>query len=226
VGELISALKSEWRYRKALIVFTADHGESFTERELWFDHGTAASAEQLHVPLIVKYPGNKGDGERVGAQVGLADIAPTVLQLVEEGLSEEGVAVPEAWAALRKGMDGRSLRGTERRPLLGGESSHCKTEPALRCDPPGPMGKELAARDGEHAVVQAVTRDGVELRVYDRKADPAELKPLSAPAPAELASRVAEMQQLRAAMGLSAPEASADPNDEESQKLKELGYMD
>ena len=40
-------LKQQGRYDNALIIVTADHGESFTERELWFDHGTTAHEEQL-----------------------------------------------------------------------------------------------------------------------------------------------------------------------------------
>ena len=59
IGKITSALKEQNRYEDARIIFTSDHGESFTERELWFDHGTTAHEEQLHVPLIIKYPDNR-----------------------------------------------------------------------------------------------------------------------------------------------------------------------
>ena len=39
VGKILKSLKKSERYENSIIVLTADHGESFDERELWFDHG-------------------------------------------------------------------------------------------------------------------------------------------------------------------------------------------
>jgi hypothetical protein len=81
VGRLVQALKEQDRYEDAMIILLADHGESLTERELWFDHGTSAHVEQLQVPLIVKYPGGKRAGSVDDRLVSLVDVAPTVLSV-------------------------------------------------------------------------------------------------------------------------------------------------
>ena len=61
IKETYALFKRQNRYDIPLL-FTADHGESFTERELWFDHGTYPH-EQLHIPLIIKYPIRNGQGK-------------------------------------------------------------------------------------------------------------------------------------------------------------------
>lgn len=198
VGRLIWMLEATGRYEDAMIVFTADHGESFTERELWFDHGTTAHEEQLHVPLIIKYPDGWGAGRREAALVGLQDIVPTVLDALGQG----AVA----------GLDGQGLRVD---PLIGhatleGESSHCKGEAALGCAPRGPGGKMLAVRTPALTYLEAPRAEGRLLETYDRSADLAEVQPLVDPeVPAALVERVRAMAAARAAMNLQDPEATA-----------------
>lgn len=198
VGRLLWMLEATGRYDDAMIVFTADHGESFAERELWFDHGTTAHEEQLHVPLIIKYPDGWGAGRREQALVGLQDIVPTVL-------AATGLAAVD-------GLDGLSLRAEPLlgHPMLEGESSHCKGEVALGCAPRGPAGKVLAVRTPGFTYLEAPRVEGRAVELYDRVADPAELEPLEAPAPpAAMSARVAAMAAARAAMKLEDPEAAA-----------------
>ena len=198
VGRLLWMLEATGRYDGAMIVLTADHGESFAERELWFDHGTTAHEEQLHVPLIIKFPQGWGAGERHDALVGLQDIVPTVL----DTLGMPAVA----------GLDGLSLRA---RPLVGhsqleGESSHCKGEAALGCAPRGPAGKMFSVRTPALTYIEAPRVDGLAREGYDRGADPAERQPLADfAAPPSMVERVASMAAARAAMNLRDPEAGA-----------------
>ena len=120
VGWILDTLESTGRLERALIVLTADHGESFDERDLWFDHGTHASEEQLHVPLVIHFPDGKRGGEVADELVGLMDVAPTVINV----LNLEPMAA----------ADGRSLRlDGSGHAILMGESSHCKSaqEPVL-----------------------------------------------------------------------------------------------
>ncbi|MCK6507872.1 sulfatase [Myxococcota bacterium] len=211
VGRIVAALKEAGRYDGALIVLTADHGESFTERELWFDHGTHASPEQLHVPLIIKYPGGEGAGSRVDALVGLGDVAPTVLDALDLP------PLPRA--------EGRPIRQGGRDHVFG-ESSHCKTEPVLTCAPKGPAGKELAVRDRARALVRRSTAEGAAWDGYDRGADPGERSPLPPGDPAwqgELEQAHAHRVAM-AATGAQQEGAPVDP--EELQALQALGYVD
>lgn len=213
VGRILDALKEAGRYDGALIVLTADHGESFTERELWFDHGTHASPEQLHVPLIIKYPGGEGAGSRVDTLVGLGDVAPTILDALDLP------PLPQA--------EGRPIHQGGRTRVLG-ESSHCKSEPVLTCAPKGPEGKELAVRDGTQALVRRSTAQGAAWDRYDRSSDPGERSPLAAGAsdPAWQAE-LDQAHALRVTMAAaSAPDPGAPTDPEELQALQALGYVD
>ena len=187
VGALLGALHAADRFDPALIIVTSDHGESLTEQPLWFDHGTAPSAEQLHVPLFVKLPFQERAGERVSAPVSLLDLLPTVLSVA--GLAPDPT------------LDGHSLLGplSPDRILLG-EDSHCKEHPALPCAPRGPRGKAFAARDGSFSLLRAPAAAGPVYTLFDRKADPAEQKPLDTPPPAALIAAVDAAAAARAAV--------------------------
>jgi len=78
IGRFLDALRAEGRYDRSLIVVTADHGEEFLDHGGWW-HGTSLYEEQIHVPLLVKLPGNARAGTRVPWQVRSVDIAPTVV---------------------------------------------------------------------------------------------------------------------------------------------------
>ncbi|HVR69384.1 MAG TPA: sulfatase [Vicinamibacteria bacterium] len=86
-GRFVRELRARGLYDQALIVFTADHGEEFLDHGQW-THGKSVFDELIHVPLIVKFPGQVDAGARVRQQVQLVDIVPTVLQ-------SQGLPVPE-----------------------------------------------------------------------------------------------------------------------------------
>jgi arylsulfatase A-like enzyme len=77
-GRFVKELKADGRYDDALVVFVADHGEEFHDHGLWL-HGRSLFDELIHVPLVVKLPGNAHAGQRVAEQVQGIDIVPTVL---------------------------------------------------------------------------------------------------------------------------------------------------
>ena len=217
VGRVVAWLKQHDRYDDALIVFTADHGESFTERSLWFDHGTTAHEEQLHVPLLIKYPQGWGAGTRVEGLVGLADIAPTVLHL-QSGDRPTG-------------LDGHSLRDPAftGHAVLTGESSHCKGAPVLRCAPRGPGGKSFSARSAAHTLIQRRLSGGVERALYDRDRDRAEAIPLRAddapPALVHAIDTIATDRATRDYRGYDQP-SRTDEDQQEQEALEALGYRD
>jgi arylsulfatase A-like enzyme len=220
VGQVVAALKQAGRYDNALIVLTADHGESFTERELWFDHGTTPYVEQLQVPLVIKWPGGKRAGEVRAELVSLTDLAPTVLDVV--GLSPLGRTT------------GLSLVGAgPGHPLLGGESSHCKAEDVLSCTPKGPQGKLYAVRDSTQTLVWEPRAEGPQTLVYDRVQDPLELAPTTVVAPevgpAALAEALAALraEPLRALLKADSSEGGGEGDDDaEAEALRSLGYIE
>jgi arylsulfatase A-like enzyme len=82
VGELCQWLREAGLYDQTLIVLTADHGQEFYEHGGWW-HGTTLYEEQIHVPLLVKLPGNRGAGRTDERMVRSLDIAPTILTLAD-----------------------------------------------------------------------------------------------------------------------------------------------
>lgn len=108
VGRILDRLRTEGLYDRALVVVTADHGE-----ELWdhggFFHGHSLYDELLHVPLVVKFPGDWAAGSSVDALARSVDILPTVADLVARSRGEEGEGLPDA--------DGQSLV-----PLVQGDA--------------------------------------------------------------------------------------------------------
>jgi len=84
VGRLLAALRTRGLYQDALLVVVADHGEAFGEHgEL--SHGLLLYDDTVHVPLLIKLPGERAHHLAVESRVGLVDIAPTLLQ--ELGIS-------------------------------------------------------------------------------------------------------------------------------------------
>lgn len=117
-GRLLDRLRALGRYEDALIILVADHGEEFGEHGGW-EHGKTLYAEQLRVPLIVKFPRGWGAGVRVDRLARQIDIAPTVLAALGhdagdvDGAPLQALIAPTAPPARRTAR--ASLRLDERR---------------------------------------------------------------------------------------------------------------
>jgi arylsulfatase A-like enzyme len=82
LGVLFERLKQLHLYDNSLIIVTADHGEAMGDRNL-IGHGISMYQDQVHVPLIVKYPlttRHTAQDEPVSS----VDILPTVLEVIGE----------------------------------------------------------------------------------------------------------------------------------------------
>jgi arylsulfatase A-like enzyme len=148
LAEIFAALKELGRYDNALIVVTADHGESFGEHGT-LGHGGFPYDDQVHVPLIVKYPGNSRRGV-VDEPVSLIDVAPTIL--AQLGLPPLGPGQTPLWEH-RDLVVSEQIAGDSVERAAYDASGHVLTETV------GPNG----ARD---------------LRLYDLRTDPGEEHPL------------------------------------------------
>ena len=80
LGELFDHLRARGLYDEAVLIVSADHGESMLEHRYFFNHGLLYE-ECLHVPLIVRLPGGRHGGRVVEEPVQLVDLYPTVLEL-------------------------------------------------------------------------------------------------------------------------------------------------
>ncbi|MBM4068968.1 MAG: sulfatase [Planctomycetes bacterium] len=143
---------------KTLLVLTSDHGTEFYEHGR-FDHGFTLYNEPLHVPLIIKLPGQKA-GKTVADRVSSIDIMPTILDLLD---------VPLADAARKQ------LRGTSLAAALQGKAvtRDVFSETDYR---QYTYKRSIITPDGWKLIYTLETRTR---ELYDLNADPAEEKNLA-----------------------------------------------
>jgi arylsulfatase A-like enzyme len=155
MGEFLQALKASGAWDTSIVALISDHGEEFMEHGA-IDHGYSIYQEQLHVPMMIHFPGQKARVD-VAEPVRTIDLFPTVF----DALGYE--QLPD--------VDGRSLI-----PFLAGEAA----------EPPRPLLAESdyrlfvhhrAIRKGDHKLILDLGDNGVEL--YDLKNDPGETKNLA-----------------------------------------------
>jgi len=77
-GEFLDFLKDRKLYNDAIIVFVSDHGEQFGEHGDFF-HGKSVYNSEIHVPLIVKFPGRQFSHREYDGIISVVDILPTLL---------------------------------------------------------------------------------------------------------------------------------------------------
>jgi len=77
IGELLTALEELGIADRTLVVFTADHGEEFVDRD-WLGHTRTLYDELVRVPLLMRGPGISA-GQRVSTPVSLVSLAATVV---------------------------------------------------------------------------------------------------------------------------------------------------
>jgi arylsulfatase A-like enzyme len=80
LGALFEGLKKRGRYDNTMIVLIGDHGEEFHDHGGWW-HGYTLYDEMMHVPMIIKFPGNAQGGARNSDLARQTDIAPTILHM-------------------------------------------------------------------------------------------------------------------------------------------------
>lgn len=106
VGKLLRTLKRTGAYEDTLVIVTADHGEHFGEHGRAY-HQFSLFDELIHVPLVVKLPGQERAGTRSDDLVSLVDLAPTIYEAL-------GVDVPAE-------VEGRSVFSDEKREAVFAE---------------------------------------------------------------------------------------------------------
>ncbi|MGF1467693.1 MAG: sulfatase-like hydrolase/transferase [Sandaracinaceae bacterium] len=112
-GALLDALRERGLYDDLMIVVTSDHGEEFADHG-GFWHGETLYDEQLHVPLLIKLPGNARAGTSVRHWVQSIDLMPTVLaragvREVPAGIQGQTVSEPTERAYAEETHNGAIL---------------------------------------------------------------------------------------------------------------------
>lgn len=103
IGRVVETLRSLGLYERTMIVFTSDHGDEFAEHNpsMFYDrHGHSVFEELVHIPLIVKLPGQRAAGTRVEGVTRAIDVMPTILEQasVDPASNEmQGDSLREMW---------------------------------------------------------------------------------------------------------------------------------
>jgi arylsulfatase A-like enzyme len=82
IGRLMAALEAGGLGDNTLVVMVGDHGESFGEGGVWFNHGGDLDESAIRVPMIIRWPKRLAGGVEVTDPVGVVDVAPTIWGLL------------------------------------------------------------------------------------------------------------------------------------------------
>jgi arylsulfatase A-like enzyme len=209
VGWILDRLAGLPLERPTLIVFVSDHGEEFWEHQS-VGHGPAVYEELLRVPLMLQLDGVLPADRRVRADVTLADLAPTVLDLL-------GIEIPES-------MQGESLL-----PLVDSANDRAAPRPVFARGT-----QELAEESislGRWKLIRNLGLRPSAVALYDLADDPGETRDRAAERPiiaATLAQRL-RWNFDRDAFDTTASKprtAPREPGPEVLQRLEELGYIE
>jgi arylsulfatase A-like enzyme/predicted Zn-dependent protease len=194
VGELLDFLREAGLYERAVVVVTSDHGEGL------MDHGEEQHSillyrEAIQVPLLLKLPGQRRAGETVEAPVQLADIAPTLAELV-------GVLPPRT----------SSARSLLRASVGGTRGLYAETlYPRLHLG----WSELQSIVDGRFHYIH-----GPRPELYDVTADPGETRDIAAREPQALERLRAALARVP-----SGPAAPARVDPDVAERLNALGYL-
>lgn len=91
IQSIFTALETHGIMDETIVVLNGDHGESLYDNECWFDHHGLYDTN-LHVPLIIRYPGTVPAGLRVNGFNQHKDLTPTILELagIDAGIEFDG----------------------------------------------------------------------------------------------------------------------------------------
>ena len=201
--------RAEVRKRTAVVV-VADHGESLTEHDYFFDHGLDVYQPSMHVPLMTRIPKQK-PGRRIATAVQTIDIFPTLLR-------QTGLSIP----ADTEGRDATPL-------LLGAEKKSGFVSFGEACQP-----HEVEVRGTNEwrndrkaqfalllpwKLIWTPYSDRIEL--YRLDSDPDEMHNVAAANPHMVSWLQKELQSWR--RGSAAP--AQRPNPANLDKIRSLGYL-
>ena len=215
VGELARLLRARGLFGTTLFIVTADHGEAFGEHG-YRGHTFSAYDECIHIPLVIRFPGDAVPPRRVDGLTQTVDLLPTVFDLL-------GIPYPKA------GVQGRSAL-----PLIAGQAEELNPYVLARTggDPPSYIIRDRSS-------MMLLYRGGRLRALYDLAADPRQMSNIIEQDPEEAERLVGAFREFAAAQTApprhfldpeaEAPEPPAAPRIEVTEEmraaLRALGYL-
>ena len=206
--EVLDQLRETGLMDESIVIIVADHGEHLTEHDVYFTH-RLPYAECLQVPLMIRLPHAKEGGRRVSSPVSLADLMPTLMDLIGTPLEED-------------------CTGVTLSPLMRGGSLQPRLLFAEYGASPETWAKSVWDADWRYTEIQLDSLLTVEL--FDRHADPREEVNLAKQRPdlVELYSAALDVRFGPERRLLSQPGTKPDAVElapEVEERLRALGYL-
>ena len=223
---LLESLQESGHLRDTLIVITSDHGEQLGEHGGFFHD--APYGEVREVPLLMIWPGRLPAGTVVDAWVGLADLAPTVLDLAglppllnSQGLSLAPLlADPQAPFPERDFLIDGNWRGWGHfRSALVARARDAWWSLVVQTDTTGTVGTYEPERVATVHGLFNITADP-----YERDDLRAAMPDLVAELTGRLEHQLAANATLAEKLGTETAGETAEISDEIARKLRSLGY--
>lgn len=201
VARLIATLDRLDLRSSTLIVLAGDHGEAFGEHGER-QHGLFVYDTTIRVPMVVCLPEQVPAGVTVAAPVGLIDVTPTILDLLDHPPADD--------------LDGRSLVATWSRQPPPASAVYSESHYPLIGYGWAPL-MSLTTEAWTYI-------DAPEAELYDRAADPGELENVLAAHP-DVSRRLSDRLDEMVAGMTPRSDTTADVDDETRRLLQSLGYL-
>ncbi len=221
LAQLRDELRSLGIWDDAYIILTSDHGEALCEHGFW-EHGYSLYQTDLHVPLILRWPGVLPAGRRVAATVSLLDLMPTLMEQMRIALAGSAniqgrsvIDVLSGIAADRGPVFAGSVKTWPRTPIRH-EAVVSGAWKLIRIEQP-----RMRLRDGR------VLAAGTRLALFNLDRDPAERQNLVEQEPQRRDMLLALLDGWRRQCAQTHPGVVAQRvgmSEEEAQHLAAMGY--
>jgi arylsulfatase A-like enzyme len=214
IGVLLASLEARGLADDTVVIVAADHGEEFFERG-WLGHTRTVHEEVIRVPLVIRVPGDPGNGRVVATPISLASLAATILDFA-------GIDAPDG-----------DFQAASLRPLLAGgeEAAPASVRSEVRyvvLNRSNPQAEKAAFK-------YALIRDRYKLikdfqakrfELYDLSEDPGELRNLAAERPELLREMLVELSRTQSREPATAAASPAELDPRDAKMLRDLGYID
>lgn len=198
-GSLIEELQRRRLYDDTIVIVTSDHGEEFFDHT-GFEHGKTLYQEQLHIPLIVRIPGDRDAGREQTKLARQIDIVPTVLDAI-------GIQPPPS-------VEGRSLLAQD----AADSPAESLSETRL-----GRRRVQAITADG-YKVIRGADRNGIRTETFDLSTDPHEAHNIADERAVTTGYGLARLRGWQAQGASGAPPSVAIDDPATEERLRALGY--
>lgn len=198
LGRLLRKLEEEALYEETWIIVTADHGELFGEHGK-MGHGHHLFQEEVHIPMLIKYPRGEEPPGISDELISLTDILPLVCRRL-------GLPLPQGIQGTAPGGEGHPVIA-ETYPL-----------PSFTSE-----GSWRALFSGNFKLLWTSAGPA---RLYDLALDPGEQQDLAATEPDRTSAMLSQLDEYLASLprpAAAGPDREIDV--ETSQALESLGYV-